>query len=70
MRYQEYVLTKSHLSRIEMRTVMVYGIPVSLRHEAALKSYFNSLNIGRVESVVVCRQFAKLKRVFYSLHSS
>ncbi|KAJ3392635.1 hypothetical protein HDU92_008269 [Lobulomyces angularis] len=71
--YQEHVLRKSRLSKIDMRTVMVYGIPTELRHEADLAKFYEGLGLGRVESVVICRKWSRLreaveKRSFYLRH--
>lgn len=40
---------------------MVYGIPAELRYEADLAAYYESLGIGAVESVVICRKWGRLK---------
>ena len=50
--YLEYILKKSKLSKVEMRSIMVYGIPRDLRHEADLKAYFDNLGIGKVLKIV------------------
>lgn len=63
--YQEHVLRKSRLSKIEMRSLMVYGIPRDLRNESALAAYFQSLGLGRVENVVICRKWSNLKKAVY-----
>lgn len=40
---------------------MVYGIPTELRYESELCSYYEGLGIGKVESVVICRKWTKLR---------
>jgi hypothetical protein len=40
---------------------MVYGIPSELRFESDLASYYDSLGIGAVESVVICRKWTRLR---------
>ncbi|KAJ3124233.1 hypothetical protein HK098_001295 [Nowakowskiella sp. JEL0407] len=71
-KYTEHMLRKTNLMKIELRTIMVYGIPTSLRHEVDLAAYFESLNLGRVEQVVLCRRWTQLRRAVslraYYLH--
>ncbi|TPX37211.1 hypothetical protein SmJEL517_g00833 [Synchytrium microbalum] len=61
LQQQEYVLRRSKLSKIEMRSVMVFGIPSELRHEVDLASFYEGLGIGTVENVVICRRWVKLR---------
>ena len=70
LHYQEHLLTKSQLGKTELRSIMVYGIPREMRDEVDLSAYFESLNIGKVETAVICRKFEGLreavaKRAFY-----
>ena len=41
---------------------MVFGIPPNLRGEEELASYFSSLCLGNIETVVVCRTWTRLQR--------
>jgi hypothetical protein len=40
---------------------MVYSVPTELRFESDLASYYESLGIGSVESVVICRKWTRLR---------
>ncbi|KAJ3167517.1 Ribonuclease H2 subunit A [Irineochytrium annulatum] len=44
-----------------MRSLIVYGIPREIRNEVDLAAYFESLGIGSVENVVICRKWNKLR---------
>ncbi|KAI8922345.1 hypothetical protein DFJ77DRAFT_495618 [Powellomyces hirtus] len=68
--YVEHVLRRTHMSKIEIRSIIVFGIPRELRHEVDLASYFEGLGIGKVENVVLCRKWSHLrnavqKRAYY-----
>ncbi|KAJ3320157.1 Nuclear cap-binding protein subunit 1 [Boothiomyces sp. JEL0866] len=70
LQYDEYALKRTKLSKIEMRSVMVFGIPKELRNEVNLSVFFNNLQIGKVENVVLCRNWSLLqqavqKRLYY-----
>lgn len=60
--YDAYVLKRTKMSKIDQRSVMVFGIPSELCHEVDLAGYFESLGIGKVENVVLCRRWSKLQR--------
>ncbi|KAJ3156813.1 hypothetical protein HDU86_003579 [Geranomyces michiganensis] len=60
--YVEHVLRRTHMSKIEMRSIIVFGIPRELRHEVDLASYFEGLGIGNVENVVLCRKWSHLRK--------
>ncbi|KAI8901652.1 hypothetical protein BC833DRAFT_655373 [Globomyces pollinis-pini] len=62
LQYDEYALKRTQLSKIEMRTVMVFGIPQDLRSEVNLAVYFENLGIGKVDTVVLCRNWSLLQR--------
>eukprot|EP00833_Pecoramyces_ruminatium_P012441 jgi/Orpsp1_1/1186473/evm.model.d7180000050857.1 len=47
---------------IQLRTIMLFGLPEELRDEDALEMYFNSLRIGKVENTVICRKYASLRK--------
>ncbi|KAI8608288.1 hypothetical protein BC830DRAFT_1174544 [Chytriomyces sp. MP71] len=69
-RYTSSVLKRTSLSKIEYRSIMLFNLPRDLQQEVDLAAYFNDLEIGRVENVVVCRQWFKLreairKRMYY-----
>ncbi|KAJ8328094.1 hypothetical protein QVD99_000614 [Batrachochytrium dendrobatidis] len=70
LQYDEYALRQTKMSKIEMRSVMVFGIPSELRNEVDLASYFENLGVGNVENVVLCRNWSHLrnniqKRAYY-----
>lgn len=46
------------------RTIRISGIPPSLRNEQVLKKHIESLNIGKVESIVICREWKTLNWLF------
>ncbi|ODV97936.1 hypothetical protein PACTADRAFT_24971, partial [Pachysolen tannophilus NRRL Y-2460] len=46
------------------RTIRISGIPPSLRDEKILKNHIESLNIGKVESIVICREWKNLNWLF------
>jgi len=47
---------------IQLRTIMLFGLPEELRDESALEMYFNSLRIGKVENTIICRKYASLRK--------
>ncbi|KAJ3369054.1 hypothetical protein HDU91_000093 [Kappamyces sp. JEL0680] len=61
LQYDEYALKRTRMSKIEMRTVMVFGVPRDLRSEINLSVYFENLGIGKVENVVLCRNWSLLQ---------
>jgi hypothetical protein len=70
LKFHEHLLKKSSMRKIELRSIMVYGIPEHLRNEISLGLYFENLNLGKVQNVVICRKWTKLrkavaKRAFY-----
>ncbi|KAJ3111868.1 hypothetical protein HDU96_005264 [Phlyctochytrium bullatum] len=70
LHYTEHVLRRTKLSKIELRSLIVFGIPRELRHEVDLAAYFENLGVGAVENVVICRKWNKLRhavrnRMFY-----
>ncbi|KAJ3271449.1 Nuclear cap-binding protein subunit 1 [Terramyces sp. JEL0728] len=70
LQYDEYALKRTKLSKIEMRSVIVFGIPKELRNEVNLSIFFNNLQVGKVENVVLCRNWSLLqqavqKRLYY-----
>jgi hypothetical protein len=62
LQHDEFALKRTRLSKIEMRSVMVFGIPRELRSEVDLALYFDHLCIGRVETVVLCRNWSLLQK--------
>lgn len=52
---------KIHHSKIENRSIIVFGIPLQLRDEYKLASYFTNLGVGKVQSVVLVRNWSKLQ---------
>ncbi|AAS54377.1 AGL114Cp [Eremothecium gossypii ATCC 10895] len=47
------------------RTIRLSGIPVQLRDEEGLKKRIEELNIGKVSSVTICREWGSLNRLFH-----
>lgn len=56
---QEYLGTQTSVTD---RTIRLSGIPVELRDEEKLQQLIESLDIGKVESVTVCRNWNELDR--------
>ncbi|CDK28431.1 unnamed protein product [Kuraishia capsulata CBS 1993] len=46
------------------RTIRLSGIPPELRDETVLKDHIESFNIGKVSSIVICREWQKLNHLF------
>ncbi|KAJ3217944.1 Radial spoke head protein 3 [Dinochytrium kinnereticum] len=61
LHHTEHVLRRTKLSKIELRSLIVFGIPRELRHEVDLAAYFENLGVGSVENVVICRKWNKLR---------
>ncbi|KAJ1568369.1 hypothetical protein HK405_002663, partial [Cladochytrium tenue] len=59
--YIMHVLRRTHLSKIEYRSLIVFGVPKDLRHEVELAAFFEGLGVGRVENAVICRKWTKLR---------
>ena len=55
------MLRRTNLTKIEHRSLIVFGVPRELRHEVDLAAFFDSLGIGPVETVVICRKWIKLR---------
>lgn len=45
------------------RTIRLSGVPPELRSESALRQYMDELNIGKVESVTICRDWLELDKL-------
>jgi len=54
---QEYLGTQTSVTD---RTIRLSGVPVDLRDEERLKEFIESLDIGKVESVTICRNWKEL----------
>ena len=54
---QEYLGTQTSVTD---RTIRLSGIPVELQEEGKIKEFIESLGIGKVESVTLCRQWKEL----------
>ena len=70
LHYDEYALRRTKMSKVEMRTCFIVGIPRELRSEINLTVYLENLGVGKVESVVLVRNWTHLqeavkKRAFY-----
>jgi hypothetical protein len=69
--YTHHVLKRTKLSKIEYRSLILYGIPQEIRHEVDLAAYMEGLGLGSVENVVICRKWSKLRHAvknrFYCL---
>ncbi|CZR51120.1 related to A.thaliana hyp1 protein [Phialocephala subalpina] len=50
-------------STITDRTIKLSGIPASLRSEEAIKEFLEKLEIGKVESVTICRNWKRLDEI-------
>ncbi|KAI8927497.1 hypothetical protein BC831DRAFT_452160 [Entophlyctis helioformis] len=61
LQYDEHALRQTKMSKIDMRSIMVFGIPREMRNEVDLASYFENLGIGHVENVVLCRNWSLLR---------
>lgn len=46
------------------RTIRLSGIPPELRTEKALRETIENLNIGKVEKIVICKEWKKLDNLF------
>lgn len=55
-------LLKRHKA-ITNRTIMVVGLPIHLQSDRALATFYESLDVGTVESAHVCRHVTALKRL-------
>ncbi|ORX48148.1 DUF221-domain-containing protein [Piromyces finnis] len=60
--YITNIANKKFEDLIQLRTIMLFGLPEELRDEDALEMYFNSLRIGKVENTVICRKYASLRK--------
>ncbi|KAJ3022323.1 UNVERIFIED_CONTAM: hypothetical protein HDU68_009203 [Siphonaria sp. JEL0065] len=69
--YAANILKRTSLSKIEYRSIFLVNLPSDLQQEVELRTYFENLEIGPVENVVVCRHWFKLreavKKRFYYL---
>ena len=54
---QEYLGTQTSVTD---RTIRLSGIPVELQEEEKIKEFIESLGMGKVESVTLCRQWKEL----------
>ncbi|KAK9467666.1 hypothetical protein V1512DRAFT_275630 [Lipomyces arxii] len=50
-------------SSITDRTIRLSGVPVELRTEEALKDHIESLGIGQVRSITICKQWKELDKL-------
>ncbi|KAJ3104134.1 hypothetical protein HDU97_009485 [Phlyctochytrium planicorne] len=66
LKHTEYVLRRTKLSKIEMRSLIVFGIPRELQHEVDLAAFFENLGVGSVENVVICRKWNKLRHAVWN----
>ncbi|CAG8630693.1 13167_t:CDS:2, partial [Ambispora leptoticha] len=62
MMRKDHFLNKAKRGSVSARTVMVSRIPEELRSEEKLKSHFESLGVGQVESARLVRHMGKLNR--------
>lgn len=58
---QEYL---GRQNAVTDRTIRLSGIPPELRDEDKLKRHIEELNIGRVSSITICREWKPLNRLF------
>ncbi|KAJ3398130.1 hypothetical protein HDV05_002710, partial [Chytridiales sp. JEL 0842] len=59
--YTTHVLKRTKLTKIEYRSLIMYGIPQEIRHEVDLAAYLEGMGLGSVENVVICRKWNKLR---------
>lgn len=57
---QEYLGSKSTVTD---RTIRLSGIPLELRSEEKIKEFVEELEIGKVESVLLCRNWSELDKL-------
>lgn len=57
----EYTLKRTKLSKVELRTCFIAGVPRSLRNEVSLSVYLENLGLGKVENVVLVRNWSQLQ---------
>lgn len=62
IKYRQQVL--GNQNSITDRTIRLSGIPPELRDERVLKTHIESLNIGKVSSIVICKEWKKLNLLF------
>ncbi|KAH3663923.1 hypothetical protein WICMUC_005862 [Wickerhamomyces mucosus] len=53
-----------HQNSITDRTIRLSGIPPELRDEQVLKKHIEDLNIGKVSSITICREWRQLNHLF------
>jgi hypothetical protein len=53
-----------HQNSITDRTIRLSGIPPDLRNEQTLKAHIEGLNIGKVSSITICREWRQLNRLY------
>lgn len=54
-------MLKLYRKRIEMRSVILTGIPRDMQNERVLRDYFEKMNVGDVEAVVMSRMWVRLR---------
>lgn len=62
LQHDEFALTASKQSTTDMRTIMIFGVPRDLRSEMELAKYFEGLHIGKIDTIVVCRNWTRLQK--------
>lgn len=53
-----------HQNSITDRTIRLSGIPPELRDETILKNHIEGLNIGKVSSITICREWRQLNKLY------
>lgn len=61
LHYDEFALTRTRMSKVEMRTCFLIGVPRDLRSEVDLTVYIENLGVGKVENVVLVRNWSQLQ---------
>ena len=60
---QGYLITAAKTNNINSRSIIVQGIPHSMRSGPWLLQFFSNMNIGTVEKVIVFRNFNSLLKI-------
>ncbi|ODV85211.1 hypothetical protein CANARDRAFT_28496 [[Candida] arabinofermentans NRRL YB-2248] len=62
IKYRQKIL--GNQNSITDRTIRLSGIPPELRSERALKECIEKLGIGKIDKIVICREWKKLNKLF------
>jgi hypothetical protein len=62
LQHDEFALNGTKQNTTDMRSIMIFGVPRDLRNEMELAKYFEGLHIGKIDTVVVCRNWTRLQK--------